>query len=85
MDGLLICRSVEIQEGVREIIAKEAMDDVAFRQRLEAAATNLQKLVPSHLPGGISNLPSERSRWIGSPEHGRMKTELEQRLDRLID
>jgi len=78
VDGLLICRSFEIQEGVREIIAKEAMEDAAFRRRLETAATNVGKLDPSHIP-------SPDPGFIGSATHEKIKDPLRRRLDRLTD
>lgn len=79
VDGLLICRSFELQEQVRDALIREAMEDEGFGHRLEGAASRLANLVPS-APAKVD------CRFLGSPEHDRLKSEIGRRiagLDRL--
>jgi beta-N-acetylhexosaminidase len=61
VDGLLICRSQDVQSSVREALAREALGDPAFHQLLIEAAKHLAPL--AYPPGA-----SAKQAWFGSPE-----------------
>jgi len=72
-DGLLVCRSEEVREEVRERLAVAAADDPEVERRLTEAAQRLRRLARP-VTGGAD--PS----WLGSPEHERLRGEVLGRL-----
>ncbi|MCP4604937.1 MAG: beta-N-acetylhexosaminidase [Proteobacteria bacterium] len=62
VDGLLICRSPEIQNAVQEALASESCRSPAFTRQLEIAANRLALL--AHPPG-----PPVELSWIKSDVH----------------
>lgn len=69
VDGLIISRSLPLQNEVTERLALEASRDSAFRERLEEAAKRI---------GEIAYVQKSRRdiNWLGSPEHVARQNEL---------
>ncbi|MDJ0762074.1 MAG: beta-N-acetylhexosaminidase [Myxococcota bacterium] len=76
VDGLLVCRRLDIQSAICEALSRAARDDPAFANRLHISA---HRIGACHLKAPDRAGPGPE--WVGSDAHRAMQTALLKRLD----